>query len=123
MPKIACVLKEYTDVFSLDNNKLVIYAVFFLALNIMILNNLISLILNPTFKTSEEKTEAVEKVLIDLRARQIFKKLNGWRSEHYNVKSRFSKEFLFEIERSGSSIFGIRCYGVHINVLIYCLVI
>ena len=58
----------------------------------------------------------MEKILVELRNRSLFKKLDGWRSEHYNVKSRFCNEILFEIERSSVSLFGIKAYGCHINV-------
>ena len=70
---------------------------------------------NPDLKTFEEKTIAIENVLKDLKNRKIFKKLDGWRNEHYNVKEKFNSESLFTIERSAASLLGIRQYGCHIN--------
>ena len=72
-------------------------------------------ILCPIFKTPDEKTRAVEAVLCDIRDKQLIKKLNGWRNEHFNVKSRFSEPPLFTIERSAASLFGIKQYGCHVN--------
>lgn len=68
------------------------------------------------YQTSQEITEIVEKVLIDLREKKIFSELDGWRNEHYSVKERFSDDHpVFTIERSAASLFGIKCYGCHIN--------
>jgi hypothetical protein len=70
----------------------------------------------PKYKTCQEITEVVEKVLLDLRAKNIFYQLNGWRNEHYSVKEKFCDEKpVFTIERSASVLFGIKCYGCHIN--------
>lgn len=79
--------------------------------------NFTSVILLSKYKTKEEKTNALEEVLIGLRKKSIFKKLDGWRNEHYNVRQRFSCEPIFEIERSAVSLFGIKAYGCHINVI------
>jgi 8-oxo-dGTP pyrophosphatase MutT (NUDIX family) len=73
------------------------------------------MILNPALKTESEKTEAVERVLIDMREKKYFKKLDGWRNEHYFVRSRFSQAPLFRIERAAHTILGIKSYGCHIN--------
>ena len=71
--------------------------------------------LNTIFKSPEEKTRAVESVLIDIRDKKLFKQLDGWRNEHFNVKSKYSESALFSIERSAASLFGIRQYGCHVN--------
>ena len=57
----------------------------------------------------------MEKTLIEMREKKLFTKLQGWRNEHYCVRSRFSSAPLFTMERSAVSTFGIRSYGCHIN--------
>eukprot|EP00834_Sanchytrium_tribonematis_P004391 NODE_213_length_12556_cov_0.937063.p6 type:complete len:289 gc:universal NODE_213_length_12556_cov_0.937063:12183-11317(-) len=44
---------------------------------------------------------------------EAFLCLKGWRNELYPIYSR--QKFLGTIERSGSGLFGLRTYGVHIN--------
>lgn len=50
-----------------------------------------------------------------MRDKKLFKKLDGWRNEHYNVKAKFSGDVLFTIERSAASLFGLKQFGCHIN--------
>ncbi len=71
--------------------------------------------LNPIYVSFEEKTKIMEETLIDMRDKKLFPKLNGWRNEHYYVRTKFSEKPLFSIERSSASIFGVRSYGCHIN--------
>lgn len=72
-----------------------------------------------TFETSiasfEDRTNAMESVLLDMKENKLFKKLAGWRNEHFNVRPRFSCPPLFTIERSAASLFGFKQYGCHIN--------
>ena len=57
----------------------------------------------------------MEEVLTDLRKKNIFHCLRGWRNEHYNVKFRFKDEPLLSIERASVGLLGIKSYGCHIN--------
>jgi isopentenyldiphosphate isomerase len=57
----------------------------------------------------------MEETLIDMREKKLFKKLAGWRNEHYYVRTKFSEKPLFSIERSAATTFGISSYGCHIN--------
>jgi len=94
MPYIADVLKVYSKVFELNNQ---------------------SIVLNPNYKTIEERTKIIEETLIDLREKNVFKSLNGWRNEHYNVRSKFSEKTLFTMERAAVGLFGIKAYACNIN--------
>ncbi|CAF4529695.1 unnamed protein product [Rotaria sp. Silwood1] len=72
-------------------------------------------VLADNLATYESRSEAVAKVLNDMRARDCLKTLRGWRDELYLVKSAYNKPSLFDIERSAASVFGIRKYGSHLN--------
>lgn len=93
-PNIAAVLNKYNECFICSDKKVT---------------------LNPIFKLPDERTKAVEKVLIDLRQKDLFQKLKGWRDEHFNVTSKYSDTPIFTIERSAASLFGLKQYGCHIN--------
>lgn len=71
--------------------------------------------LSPRLNSYDERSEAVEAVLQTLRARQSFSVLDGWRSEKYSVMPRFSDPPLMCMERSATSLFGVKRYGVHVN--------
>lgn len=72
--------------------------------------------MNSRYKTCDEITEAVNRVFVDLRPKKMFKKLDGWRDEEFNVRSRYQDPtVLFRIERAASSLVGVRSYGSHIN--------
>ncbi|KAJ3257789.1 hypothetical protein HK103_004257 [Boothiomyces macroporosus] len=58
-------------------------------------------------------TETIEKMLLEWKAKGLFKCLKGWRNERYNVYG--SDSILFEIERSANTLLGIRGYGCHMN--------
>lgn len=66
---------------------------------------------------AEERSQIVEKTLLAMRETGHFKILNGWRNELYAVYGP-KKEVLFKIERSGSSLFGIITYGVHLTAYV-----
>eukprot|EP01137_Pigoraptor_chileana_P027174 Opistho-2@9449 len=70
---------------------------------------------NEALSTPEDRTAAVETVLLQLRERGIFQPLSGWRNEHYAVSTSFVAPRLMSIERAAAPLFGIRQYGVHIN--------
>ncbi|GAB1602646.1 nudix hydrolase 20, chloroplastic-like isoform X1, partial [Argonauta hians] len=67
------------------------------------------------FQTVEERSRRMESVLQDLRGKKVFKKLDGWRNEEYQVKPYFNSPNLMNIERSAVNIFGIPEYGTHLN--------
>jgi len=72
--------------------------------------------LSKTLTTPTERTAAVEKYLEELRDNGIFNaSLKGWRNERYAVRNQHSEEALFDMERSATSLFGLRQFGVHIN--------
>ncbi|CAF1354154.1 unnamed protein product [Adineta steineri] len=72
-------------------------------------------ILSDHLNTYENRSEAIDKVLNDMRAKDSLKTLRGWRDELYLVKSAYSNPPLFAIERAAASAFGIRKYGAHLN--------
>jgi len=80
---------------------------------ISIISNRVTI--NPKYQTPDEITEAVGKVMVDIKSKKIIDELNGWRNEEYNVRERFSGQILFRIERSASSLLGVNSYGCHIN--------
>lgn len=94
LPNVAEALKKYNETFIINETKI-------------------------TFKESiqsfKDRTDAMESVLLDMREKKLFKKLAGWRNEHFNVKSKFSSPSLFTIERSAASLFGFKQYGCHVN--------
>lgn len=62
-----------------------------------------------------ERSNALDKVLRDFKAKNTFLPLSGWRDECYEIKRIFSEPALFRIERSASPLFGMRKYGVQIT--------
>ncbi|XP_065210409.1 uncharacterized protein LOC135838629 [Planococcus citri] len=74
-----------------------------------------NVILNPAFKTYDERTKNVDAVLRDLRSKNALITLKGWRDEDFEVRSSFSSESLFKMDRSATCLFGICNYGVDIN--------
>nr|XP_003216756.2 PREDICTED: nudix hydrolase 20, chloroplastic [Anolis carolinensis] len=63
----------------------------------------------------EQRTSAVQGVLRDLRAQQAFPCLKEWREELYNVMPYFCDPPLFSMERAATPLFGVKCYGAHLN--------
>ena len=61
------------------------------------------------------RSKELDKVLRDLKAKETFLPLSGWRNECYEIKRIFSEPPLFKIERSASPLFGMRKYGVQIT--------
>lgn len=57
----------------------------------------------------------MDAVLRTLRQEGTFSCLKGWRDEKYNVMSKFSEAPLMLMERSATSLFGVKRSGVHIN--------
>ncbi|KAH1000208.1 hypothetical protein HUJ04_000127 [Dendroctonus ponderosae] len=71
--------------------------------------------LNPAFRDYETRSCQVDQVLRELRARNVFVTLKGWRDECYEVKTDFMAQSLLKMDRCATCLFGIRNYGVTIN--------
>jgi len=71
--------------------------------------------LSPQLSSAQERSKALELVLLDMRSKDTFLALRGWRGECYEIRQQFSQPPLFKMERSATPIFGVRQYGVHIN--------
>ncbi|XP_050533049.1 uncharacterized protein LOC126901006 [Daktulosphaira vitifoliae] len=74
-----------------------------------------SVTLNPALRNYEERSIHVENVLRDMKEKQLFITLKGWRNECYDVRPMFSDKPLLKMDRSATCLFGICNYGVHIN--------
>uniref|UniRef100_A0A8C7HC27 Thiamin pyrophosphokinase 2 n=1 Tax=Oncorhynchus kisutch TaxID=8019 RepID=A0A8C7HC27_ONCKI len=61
------------------------------------------------------RSDAVDSVLQSLRREGLLTVLKGWRNEKYEVMPRFCDTPLMCMERSATSLFGVKRYGVHIN--------
>ncbi|XP_010249854.1 PREDICTED: nudix hydrolase 20, chloroplastic-like isoform X2 [Nelumbo nucifera] len=66
--------------------------------------------LNPSLKSSEDRTEAVADVINCLGGL-----IPGTRNELYPVTSSFGKPEFFSLERAAAPYFGIKVYGIHMN--------
>ena len=93
-PQVVEQLKSYQDVFKISDDFVT---------------------LDPKLSSYEERSQAIGNVLADLKARDIFLALRGWRNECYEIKSAFSDPALFEMERSATPLLGVRTFGIHIN--------
>ncbi|XP_058798534.1 uncharacterized protein LOC131668418 [Phymastichus coffea] len=71
--------------------------------------------LNPAFRDYAERSAKVDEVLREWRCGGKFIALRGWREEYYDVRAQFNTPPLFKMDRSATSLFGIRKYGVDIN--------
>lgn len=71
--------------------------------------------LNPEIKTFTERTEKVAEVMLDLREKDLFSTLRGWRDEMYPVMATFDSKSCFMMERSATCLLGTVRYGVHVN--------
>ena len=63
----------------------------------------------------DEITAQIASVLTNLRQKNVFKALEGWRDETYEIKPSFGEKSLFAMERSATCLFGLRQYGVDVN--------
>ncbi|XP_064122007.1 uncharacterized protein LOC135226413 [Macrobrachium nipponense] len=93
-PDVACCLLDYPQVFT---------------------PTIDAFIINPQLDSYAARSNAIELVLRDLRAKNALYSLSGWREECFNVWADFGTEPLFKIERSAATVLGIRAYGVHVN--------
>ncbi|ANB13862.1 hypothetical protein AWJ20_4813 [Sugiyamaella lignohabitans] len=69
--------------------------------------------INSSLDSAEKRSEAIAKVLEDLKENKTFQVLQGWRNELYTVYNPTHVPY-FLIERAGSGLFGIVTYGVHL---------
>lgn len=65
--------------------------------------------LHPELRGFEERTAAVDQVLVELQGKGV---VNGWRGERYPVLSSFHSPPLLALERAAAVSFGIKAYGV-----------
>ncbi|KAL1490695.1 hypothetical protein ABEB36_013349 [Hypothenemus hampei] len=71
--------------------------------------------LNPAFRDYDTRSVKVDEVLKELKTKNVFMTLKGWRDECYEVKTQFDTPSLLKMDRSATCLFGIRNYGVTIN--------
>jgi len=62
-----------------------------------------------------QRSQALNNVLLDLCLDPRFPCLKGWRDECYQISQTYGSSPLFQVERSAAPILGIRKYGVQIN--------
>ena len=60
----------------------------------------------------KDRTSAIAKILLKWKN---LNRIPNWRDEKYSVYYSFKEKPLFQLERAAALIFGIRCYGVHLN--------
>lgn len=93
-PKIASVLNRFPDVFTSHCGVISV---------------------NRSLDSYTKRSEAVDQVLQQLRKDESLTCLKGWRNEKYAVMPRFCDASLMWMERSATSLFGVKRYGVHLN--------
>ena len=71
----------------------------------------------PLAKTTEEINMSIASLLDDLRKSKKFKILDGWRDELYAVYHPYHRGIA--MERSGTALFGVNTFGVHMTVYTY----
>ena len=69
----------------------------------------------PDATNYEDITHRVESVLLDLKGKDKFSTLKGWRNERYEIRPRFGSPALFAMERAATPLFGLLQYGVDLN--------
>ncbi|KAL1953315.1 hypothetical protein VTO42DRAFT_3022 [Malbranchea cinnamomea] len=74
-------------------------------------------LLVPTDATAETRSAVLARTLAAAVEKDTFKVLRGWRNELYPIYGP-GKQLLASIERSGSSLFGIMTYGVHMTAYV-----
>lgn len=95
LPKVASVLARFPDVFNPPHSG--------------------AISLCHTLDSYGRRSEAVDPVLQTLRQDSTLTVLKGWRDEKYQVMAKFCNAPLMCMERSATSLFGVKRYGVHIN--------
>ncbi|KAI1933208.1 hypothetical protein LOZ58_004502 [Ophidiomyces ophidiicola] len=67
--------------------------------------------------TVQQRDELLSRTLVAAAEKDVFEVLRGWRNELYPIYGP-GKKLLASIERSGSNLFGIMTYGVHMTVYV-----
>ncbi|XP_074124148.1 uncharacterized protein LOC141543143 [Sminthopsis crassicaudata] len=68
----------------------------------------------------KERTEAVAKVLAQLRAEGRLVRLAQWRDEAYEVRPSFGAPALLNVERAAAPLLGVLQFGAHLNAFVRC---
>lgn len=79
-------------------------------------NRTVTLITSPD-ATSSQRSALLAKTINEAAKQKTFSILEGWRDELYPVYGPRG-EFLLEMERSASSLFGIVTYGIHVTAYV-----
>jgi 8-oxo-dGTP pyrophosphatase MutT (NUDIX family) len=58
------------------------------------------------------RSAAIDSVMRELRQEGF---VRGWRDELFTISSHYGGEPLFDLERAGVPLFGVKAYGVHVN--------
>lgn len=58
------------------------------------------------------RSAAIDSVMRELRQEGF---IHGWRDELFTVAAEYGAEPLFDLERAGVPLFGVKAYGVHLN--------
>jgi len=74
-----------------------------------------SVTITAELRDAEARTLALEQAFQDLRSKDVFPGLRGWRDERYAVRPQLSSPPLFSLERAATPLLGLRSYGVHIT--------
>lgn len=93
-PAVAQELLPYKDVFEINENE-------------------VSLVKH--LDTYDNRSAAVEDVLKQLKIKNKFIALRGWRNECYNVRATYDSKPLLKMDRSSTCLFGIKNYGINVN--------
>ncbi|KAL1021137.1 hypothetical protein UPYG_G00009280 [Umbra pygmaea] len=93
--KVASILSKFPDIFSTPHRG--------------------AITLRENLDSYVKRSEAVDYVLQSLRNEGFLSVLKGWRNENYEVMPRFCDTPLMCMERSATSLFGVKRYGVHVN--------
>jgi len=78
------------------------------------------IIFHSSLNSVEDRSRAINEILIQWRDADLFECLRGWRNETYWVTCEsFNSPVKLTLERAAVSIFGFRSFGCHANV--YCI--
>lgn len=58
------------------------------------------------------RSAAIDSVMRELRQEGF---IRGWRDELFTIAAQYGAEPLFDLERAGVPLFGVKAYGVHLN--------
>jgi 8-oxo-dGTP pyrophosphatase MutT (NUDIX family) len=62
--------------------------------------------------TFDYRSAAIDSVMRELRHEGF---IRGWRDELFTIAAQYGSEPLFDLERAGVPLFGVKAYGVHLN--------